>query len=666
MNRNLLKLTALLLMLVPTALQARKQITVTSPDKTVAAHIDIDQQITYSITADGREVLAASPIAMTLTDGTVWGQQPRLKSQKQEAVSQVVRTSLYRSAEMADAYTQLTLQFNGDWALEFRAYNDGIAYRFVSSRKKAFCVKNETVSYRFATDAVATVPFVHTGKDGDLESQYPNSFENAYTTAPLSQLNKHRLAFVPVVVETESGVKLGITESNLNDYPGLFLTSADGQNSLTGRFAPAVKRTEQGGHNNLQQIVKEREQYIARVTAPRAFPWRIAIVGKTDAQLAASNLSYLLGEPSRVADTSWIRPGKVAWDWWNDWNISGVDFQSGVNTATYKHYIDFASEKGIEYVILDEGWAVSGAADLMQVVDDIDLEEIIRYATEKNVGIILWAGYYAFDRDMENVCRHYSEMGVKGFKVDFMDRDDQYMTAFEHRAAKMCAKYKLLLDLHGSYKPAGMNRTWPNVVNFEGVNGLEQMKWSPDTLDQVKYDCLLPFTRQLAGPMDYTQGAMRNAARGSYHPCNSEPMSQGTRCRQLALYMIFDSPLTMLCDSPDNYRSNPECTDFIAGVPTVWDETRVLAAKMGEYVVMARRKGQTWYVGGITDWKARDLTLNCGFVGTEGVKATLFSDGANAHRKGSDYKKETLTLSPSTQLKVHLAPGGGFALKVEK
>ena len=382
-------------------------------------------------------------------------------------------------------------------------------------------------------------------------------------------------------------------------------------------------------------------------------------MAEEDRTLAASNLSYLLAEPSRLEDLSWIKPGKVAWDWWNDWNLDGVDFLTGVNNDTYKAYIDFAAENGIEYVILDEGWAVNLKADLMQVVDDIDLKELVRYGEERNVGIILWAGYYAFERDMENVCRHYSQMGIKGFKVDFMDRDDQLMTDFNRRAAAMCAKYHLILDLHGTHKPAGLHRTYPNVLNFEGVFGLEQMKWSQEA-NQVKYDVMIPFIRQLAGPMDYTQGAMRNATRSNYHACYNEPMSQGTRCRQLALYVVLDSPFNMMCDTPGNYRRNQDCTDFIAGIPTVWDETRILDGKMGEYIVTARRKGDRWYVGGLTDWTPRDIEVDLSFIRSSGISGVLFSDGVNAHRTARDYRRQEVTLGSDGKLKVHLAPGGGF------
>ncbi len=662
---NLKQIILLSLAFANTAAFAQKQFKLASPDKRLATTISIGDKLTYDISLAGEKVMEPSAINITLADGTCWGDKARLASSSEKHVDETVASPFYRSAALHNNYNALTLRFRGGWNIEFRAYNDAIAYRYVTTTKKTLYVKDEAVNYRFACDATATVPYVQVGEPGNFESQYGSSFENTYTTAHISELDKGRLMFLPLAVDNGKGVKVAITESNLNDYPGMYLSSAKGTYNLSAVFAPYPKRVEQGGHNNLQMIVKEREDYIAKITKPRALPWRIAVVADDDRQLAQTSVSYLLGEPSRIADTSWIKPGKVAWDWWNDWNIDGVDFRSGVNNDTYKYYIDFAASKGIEYVILDEGWAVNGKADLMQVVPEIDLPGLVKYADGKGVGIILWAGYWAFDRDMERVCRHFSEMGVKGFKVDFMDRDDQKMTDFEYRAAEMCAKYKLVLDLHGSYKPAGMNRTYPNVLNFEGVFGLEQMKWAPESYDQVTYDTQLPFLRQLSGPMDYTQGAMRNASRSNYRPCNSEPMSQGTRCRQLALYMVFDSPLTMLCDNPSNYMREQECTEFIASVPTAWDETRIIEGKMGEYIITARRKGNTWYVGGITNWTPRDITLDLAFTGKTAAKATLFADGANADRAARDYRKTQFDTTKDSKVKLHMAPGGGFAMKIE-
>ncbi|MDE6857521.1 MAG: glycoside hydrolase family 97 protein, partial [Alistipes sp.] len=621
--------------------------------------------LTYDIVRDGRTLLEPSPIALTLSDGRELGPSARVLKASRTSVDTTVPSPLYRSAEVRDRYNSLTLRMKGGWSVEFRAYADGIAYRFATTARQPFEITGEQVVFRFPGDFTATVPYVAVGSDGDFESQFRNSFENTYTTAPLSALNRQRLAFLPLAVDAGDGVKICITETDLRDYPGLYLINRTGGSSLEGVFAPYPKRVVQGGYNNLQMVVEEREPFIARVDGPRTFPWRVAIIGD-DTAIASSDLSWLLAEPSHIDDTSWIRPGKVAWDWWNAWNIAGVGFRAGVNTETYKYYIDFAADNGIEYVILDEGWAVNLQADLMQVVPGIDLPGIVEYGRQKGVGIILWAGYWAFDRDLERVCKHYSEMGVKGFKVDFMDRDDQPMTDFNHRAAATAAKYGLVLDLHGSHKPAGLNRTWPNVLNFEGVHGLEQMKWSAPHVDQMRYDVTIPFIRQAAGPMDYTQGAMLNATRENYRPCDSEPMSQGTRCHQLALYVVLDSPLNMLCDSPTNYLKEPECTKFIAGIPTVWDRTLILDGRMGEYIVTARRSGDTGYVGGITDWTPRDITVDLAKLGIDGtVDATIFRDGVNADRKASDYVRENVRIDTTAPLEIHLAPGGGFTIELE-
>ncbi len=645
------------------SMYAQKTYTVTSPDGHLKSTVTAGETLSYDITLDGRSILAASPVSVTTDNGT-WGVRTKVTKVSRKSIDRTIPSPLYRSSSLHECYNSLTLTCKGGWSIEFRAYNDGIAYRFSSTLEKPFNIIGEQVEYIFPEDFEATVPYVR-GNEGNIPAQFFNSFENTYSTARISELNKGRLAFLPLSVDAGEGVKVCITEVNLNSYPGLYLTNADAAvNGLKGVSAPYPKRVEQGGHNRLQMVVKEREDFIAKVDGPRSFPWRVAIVAKSDSGLAASDLGYLLAEPSQLEDISWIRPGKVAWEWWNDWNIAGVDFETGVNDATYKAYIDFASQKGIEYVILDEGWAVNLQADLMQVVPEIHLKELVDYAAERNVGLILWAGYYAFERDMENICRHYSEMGIKGFKVDFMDRDDQLMTAFNYRAAETAARYRLVLDLHGTHKPAGLNRTWPNVLNFEGVHGLEQMKWSPASVDQMEYDTFIPFLRQVSGPMDYTQGAMLNASRNVYHPVNSEPMSQGTRCHQLALYVVLESPLNMLCDSPSNYRREPESTDFIAAIPTVWDETRIIDGKMGDYIITARRSGDTWYVGGITDWNARDLSVDLSFLGEGDYAMTIFRDGANAHRKGTDYRLEKISGSAAEPFSMHLAPGGGFAMKI--
>ena len=627
---------------------APKTYELASPDGGLRVSISAGDGISYTLTSGEDVLLENSAIGMFTTDGQVFGGvQP---------VSKAVRKT---DAE----YNEITLKFK-KFSVVFRAYDEGMAYRFISNLKTPFKVEQEMARFAFPQDWNMWAAYV-TQHTETLESQFYNSFENRYSYTPVSEWNKDRLAFLPLMVDGPSGKKILITEADLMNYPGMYLYNYDAGQVLSGRFAPYPAEVKQGGHNNLQMEVQSREGYIAQCEGVTTFPWRVVAVSENDVDMVTNNLVYKLATPADPAtDWSWVKPGKVAWDWWNDWNIRGVDFKSGINNDTYKYYIDFASKNGIEYVILDEGWSVNCAADLFQVVPEIDLEMLVKYATERNVGLILWAGYWAFDRDMEKVCEHYSKMGIKGFKIDFMDRDDQYMVDFHRRAAETTAKYRMMADFHGTYKPTGLHRTYPNVVNYEGVHGLEQMKWSDVTVDQVTYDVTVPYIRMVAGPMDYTQGAMRNASRGNYRPVNSEPMSQGTRCRQLAEYVVFYSPLNMLCDSPSNYMKEKECTEFIAAVPEVWDESRGLAGKVGEYIAIARRSGSDWYVGAMTDWSAREMTLDLSFLPEGSYQVELYRDGANADRAASDYRKEIVDLPSDRKINIKMAPGGGWVAKI--
>ena len=661
MHRLLTTLAAALMVI--SAFAAPKDYVLRSPDEKLLVTIETGNGISYTLKHDGDLLLDRSEIGMYMTDGTVFGGYLNVKKTSTRTVSETIKAIMYKKAEIKDEFNELTLKFK-DFSLIFRAYDDGMAYRFVSHKEEAYNVDYETAEFNFAKDWNMWAAYVcqHTET---LESQYYNSFENQYSYTPISEWNKDRLAFLPLMVEGPKGKKIVVTESDLFDYPGMYLYNKDSGKKLTADFAPYPKEVRQGGHNNLQLEVQNRHPYIARCIGNDKFPWRIVAVSEDDIQMADNDMVYRLARPADPASNwSWVKPGKVAWDWWNDWNIKGVDFKSGINNDTYKYYIDFASENGIEYVILDEGWSVNGEADLFQVVPEINLTELVRYAANRNVGLILWAGYWAFDRDMEKVCKHYSSMGIKGFKVDFMDRDDQHMVQFHQRAAMTAAKYKMLVDFHGTYKPSGLNRTYPNVINYEGVHGLEQMKWSPENVDQVTYDVTVPYIRMMAGPMDYTQGAMRNASRGNYRPVNSEAMSQGTRCRQLAEYVVFESPLNMLCDSPSNYMKEKECLEFIAEIPTVWDETKGLCGEVGKYIAMARRSGSDWYVGAMTDWSDRGLTLDLSFLPEGNYSVVLYRDGVNADRIACDYRKETINLPADRQLKIKMAPGGGFAAKI--
>ena len=640
---------------------------VSSPDGHITASVTVGENISYTVSRDGQTLIAPSTISMNLSDGIVFGLNDKVRKTVRASFDETFPTVAYKKAEVRDNYNQILLNFK-EFSLIFRAYDDGVAYRFVSNldKKKTYEVISEQAEFNFGEDRQAFIPYVNSGAK-TVEGQFFNSFENTYTVQNLSQWRKDRLAFLPLVVAADDGVKILITEADLTNYPGMHVIGTEGSNSLKGTFAPYPKVIEQGGHNKLQGMVKERENFIAKASGDEVFPWRVIVVSTSDSQLAVNDMVWKLSPKQDVGtDYGWVKPGKVAWDWWNDWNLYGVDFKAGINNETYKYYIDFASTHGIAYVILDEGWAVNLQADLFQVIPEIDIQELVDYGKERGVGIILWAGYWAFNRDMEKVCKHYSEMGVKGFKVDFMDRDDQLMVNFHARAAETAARYDLMLDFHGTYKPTGLSRRWPNVVNYEGVHGLEQMKWRPKECDQVTYDVTVPFIRMAAGPMDYTQGAMRNASKSNYRPVYNEPMSQGTRCRQLAEYVVFDSPLNMLCDSPSNYIAEAECTEFIAACPETWDESLGVNGKIGKYITIARRSGNAWYVGALTNWDERDITLDLSFLGEGEWTLDIFEDGPNAQKAARDYVHTTATVPASRKITVHLAPGGGWAAKITR
>lgn len=658
-------LLSLLLLVGSMQIVAQKNYQLQSPDKKLHTQVFVGEDIRFSLSDEGMNLLAPSSISMTLQEGEILGINPQVSKVLKSSVDKTIPSPFYKKSEVEDEYNEMVISFKEGYRIIFRLYNEGLAYRFATQKKGNIVVVNEEASYNFPADYKTFAAYVNSTAD-TFEEQFFNSFEQPYVNEPITKLNDKRLVILPLLVDLENGQKLCITEADLEDYPGMFLNNTTIGPSLKAIHATYPKMKEQGGHNHLQMLVKEREEYIAKTRGTRSFPWRVFVVSENDKELANCDMVYRLASTSRLNDISWIKPGKVAWDWWNDWNLYNVDFRSGINNATYTYYIDFAAQHGIEYVILDEGWAETGAADMMKVIPDINLKELVEYGKTKDVDIILWAGYYAFDRDLEKIVKHYADMGVKGFKIDFMDRDDQEMVNFLYRAADVCAKNKMLVDFHGLSKPTGLQRTYPNVLNYEGVNGLEQLKWSPESYDMVTYDVTIPFIRMIAGPMDYTQGAMHNASRGNYHPVNSEPMSQGTRCHQLATYVIFESPFNMLCDSPSNYMREKECTGFIASIPTVWDETVALEGKVSEYIALARRYGDDWYVGALTNWDSREITLDLSTIGEGDYKVELFKDGINADRAARDYKKEIIPLPANRQLKIEMASGGGFAAQIYK
>lgn len=636
-----------------------------SPNGMLTSEIIVGDSITFTLSDDSQSILSSSTIAMEWMDGTVWGKNTKVKKARRFCVDESMVSPLYKKSHIKDKYNKLVLTTTSGYSIEFRMYDDGMAYRFISLLSGERNIKNEKAIYRLAKNFETWAPYVldrKKRKDATREQQFWNDMQNLYTYLPMQEFDENRMLFTPILVNLDHGRKLCVAEADVEDYPGMYMTTNKYSPQLEGVFAPYPKTVEQGGHNDLEHLVTSRYPYIAKTDVPRTFPWRIFIVTHRDGELMENDMVYRLAAPSRIIDCSWIKPGKVAWEWWNNWGLYGVDFVAGINTKTYKYYIDFASENNIEYVILDEGWATKGKCDLFDIVPEIDLPAIIEHGKKKGVDIILWAGYLAMQRNLEEVVTHYADMGVKGFKIDFLNRDDQEMINFMYRTADVCATHKMLVDFHGCPKPTGMQRTYPNVINYEAVFGLEQLKWSKPDVDMVSYDVLLPYIRMVAGPMDYTQGAMRNSNKGGYFPNRSNPMSQGTRCHQLAEYVVFDSPLNMLCDSPSNYMREQECIQFISRIPTVWDETLVLDGKVGEYIVVARRNGDEWYIGALGNWDSRKLTVRLPDE-CVGKQFEIFSDGVNVHQAAQDYKRTSGVLEHNDVV-IQLAPGGGWVARV--
>ena len=538
---------------------------------------------------------------------------------------------------------------------EVRVTDEGVAYRFTTKRKGEMIIADETALFRFPDDVS---PRAWLAFSDNKDRPFATAFQSVYHETPLVEADD-RLVLLPATVQV-GDVKVTILESDLSSYPGMLL-HAEG-NSLKGCFAPYPKRMDYYKWRGMSYVA-ETEDYIARVSGPRSFPWRVLAITDDDCQMPVCGLVDELAEPNRIGDTSWIRPGKVAWDWWHDWNLRGVDFVAGINTRTYLYYIDFAARFGLEYIILDEGWYDSKTGDLMNPIASIDLQRLIDYGREKGVGIVLWTVFNVLDEHLDEACTKYASMGIKGFKVDFLDRNDQTAVEMAERIAKTCADHHLILDYHGFYAPTGMSRTYPNLLNYEAVFGMEECRWAKKTTDMPLYDVTFPFIRMMAGPVDFTPGAMRNGTKQNWVECYQNPVSMGTRCHQADCYVIHRSPFTMLCDAPTSYEREPDYTQFIADIPVVWDEARVLMGKMGEYIVMARRKGNEWYVAGQTNWDQRDLQLDLGFLGTGIYQTTLLTDGINANHNAEDYRLRFERHSATDVLTLHLASGGGFVVK---
>ena len=647
-----------------------RNIQLTSPDKNITINIVAGNTITYQVLYKNQAVTMFNTLSLNLEDGSLLGVNSQLKNVQQHSVNEDVKPLYGMAAIYHNNYNEAVINFKENFSVAFRVFNNGVAYRFITSISGSIKVKEENVEYKFDADVNASMMKI---------GNFLTSYEEHYIDDHISFLDSNKKAAVPLVAESK-GIKIGITESDLLDYPGIYFTY-DGSNGLKAVFPKFVSKDSVGGCcPNFEKLPIERADYIAETNGTRSFPWRLMIIVEKDKDLLYNNLVYLLATPSKIADESWIKPGKVAWDWWNANNLSSVSFKTGFNTNTYKYFIDFAAANGIEYINMDEGWSdqfdllklnngdvkisTNGENNKVGVSDGLDMNYLFNYAKEKNVGIILWCVWHTLERQMDTALAQFEKRGVKGLKVDFMDRDDQTVVNFYERLAKEAAKRKMLVNFHGAFKATGLQRTYPNIINREAVQGLEYNKFSdkctPEHLAHI------PFIRMLAGSMDYTPGGLYNVNEQNFRVVNEQPMTQGTRCQQLALYTILYAPLEMLSDAPTSYEKQPDILKYIAGMPTVWDETIALDGKLGDYAVLARRKNNNWYVAGITDWTQRSINLKFDFLPAGNYDAEIFTDGANANRVGTDYIRVIKNISTSDSLNIEMMKGGGFAIKLTR
>ncbi|MBF9253104.1 glycoside hydrolase family 97 protein [Pontibacter sp. 172403-2] len=621
-----------------------------SPDNKIKVEVSVTDSIYYQVTADGKQLVR--PSAVGLTTDFLKGKNWKVSKAKRQSVDKVLHPVVWqKSKEIEDKYNALHLDFSNGLSLEWRAYDNGIAWRWLINKKGNSKVLAEKATFAFAEGSKAWYP---------LEDSFFSHNERLYHQLPLDSIGPRQLASLPALFEVQD-MKVLLTESDLLDYAGMWLRGSD-NGKIKAVFPYYPKTTEIQGDRN--KPVTAREDFIAKIDGPASLPWRILMVAREDTDLLTNQLVYQLASPAK-GDYSWVKPGKVQWDWWNANNIYNVDFRAGINTETYKYYIDFASKYGLEYVLLDEGW--SDTRDLLKVNPNVDMEELAAYARQKDVDLLLWANWLALDNNLEPVLDQFAKWGIKGIKVDFMQRDDQEMVNYYVRVAEAAAKRKMLVDFHGAYKPTGLYRTYPNVITSEGVYGLEQSKGDRNKKIDPEHNVTIPFIRMAAGPMDYTPGAMLNAQKDNWKPIGNKPMSLGTRAHQLAMYVVYESPLQMLADNPTHYYDEPESMAFLEKVPVEWAQTVPLQAQVGDYVLIARQaRNGDWYVGGMTDWSPRELKLNLSFLGDGDYLMQVWKDGINADRNAQDLKTETLSVNKNSAVTVSMAKGGGWVARITK
>jgi alpha-glucosidase len=647
-------------LLLSTELLAVDSLIVSSPDKKIRVAVYYKTRLGYSIKYEDKFILQPSEIDLVLNNGQRLSDNLSIRKKSIQSFDETIISPVpEKRKQIADQYNQLTLEFKQAYTLLLRVYNDGIAYRIVTRFKDSIIIKNEVARFGFAPGKKALLPIVQAR---GVVDRFHTSFEEQYQLKSIDSLGSETIAYSPVLTGTDKEIKIAVTESDLEDYPGMFLAGTNGD-ALEGVFAnyPLEEKMTEGEFP--QAVVTKRADYIAKTKGNRSLPWRVLMIAPEDKDLPGNDLVYRLGSPSRIADPSWVHPGKATDEWIIGINLFNVPFKTGVNTASYKYYIDFAKKFSFDRIMMDAGW--SNYQNLFDIHPQINMDSITAYARSRNIKLSMWTLCSTLDKQLDSALAQFNKWGVDFIMTDFMDRDDQQMVNFYHRIAKACAEHKIMIMFHGAFAPKGFNRTWPNAITREGVLGSEYNIWSDKATPD--HDLTLPFTRMLAGSMDYEPGILDNATISQFKPVGQQKvMSQGTRCHQLAMFVIYDSPMQIFSGNPSQGLIEPAFMQLLGSLPTTWDETKIVEAKVSDYIITARKKGESWYIGGMTDWTSRSFTLSLDFLDAGMYDAELCEDGVNAETYPSDYVIRTFPVEKGRPLPVQMASGGGFILKLSK
>ncbi len=630
-----------------------------SPNKTIRIEIQTVNRLRYSVFVDEKKILDESAIDMKLSDGRSLSRDIKLEKKTMRSVHETIVAQVPVSRKnIPDEFNELNLSFNNGFTVIFRAYDDGVSYRINTSFKDSIIVSGETANFQFIQNAHAYAPVIHKREDQDV---FHTSFEELYPYKSLDSLTEKDFMYSPVLIKTSDGIFVALTESDLDDYPGMFLQGS-GTDALTGAFAAYPKEEKMIDGDYPEMVVSERAEYLANTKGARSFPWRIMLIARQDKDLPANDLVYRLASPSTIRETSWIHPGKCTDEWIIDINLFHVPFRSGINTESYKYYIDFARRFGFDRIMIDAGW--SDVRNLFKINPQINMDTLVAYAKLRGVGISLWTLSMTLDRQLDSALKQFKKWGVDFIMTDFIDRDDQKTINFYKKITEACAKEKIMIMFHGAYPPKGFNRTYPNNITREGVLGSEYNAWSDKPT--AAHNCTIPFTRMLAGPMDYEPGLLDNAIPKMFRPIWGKVMSQTTRCQQLAMFIVYDNPMQIFSGNPSQGWMEPEFMEMLGSFPTIWDTTIILQARVAEQIVTARRNRVNWYVGGMAGENSYDCRIDFSFLPPGKYSATLCRDGINADRNAMDYVIENVIIEPDSKLPIHLAPGGGFVIRLLK